>query len=110
MVAAYRGKDPEALRAMTIDIAALDKTKLTTEQRFEAEEYDSEAETLKMQVEMARETALYKSWLSSRYIDHREHGDHIHVDVQMSIGPNKIVLVPQPDGTLKLHPRPKWFE
>ena len=110
LAAAYRGKDPVALREMTIDISALDKTKLTKEQRFEAEEYDPEQERLTMEVEMARETALYRSWLSSRYIDHRVHGDHIHVDVQMSIGPNRIVLVPQPDGTLKLHPRPKWFE
>ncbi len=110
MVAAYQGKDPAALRAMTIDISALDKTRLTKEQRAEAEEYDPDYESLNLEVEMARESAFYKSWLSSRYVGHREHGDHIHVDVQMTIGPKRIVLVPQPDGTLKIHPRPAWFE
>ena len=50
----------------------------------------------------------YTAWTKTEYAGEREHGDHIHVDVNVGGTRSTVVLVREGD-LLKIHPHPSSF-
>jgi ketosteroid isomerase-like protein len=109
-VEAYRAKDAEAVLAMTLDATNLPRPAGKPDLPKEALAYDRVQERAELEREMAQNGMSVRVWVEAVYRSAREHGDHFHVEVQMPVGRNTVVLVRQTDGTLKLHPRPMWID
>jgi hypothetical protein len=109
-IAAHREKNAEAVLEMTLDLTNAPRPADKPDLPRAALAYDRAEERADLQREMQREGMAHRVWVEAEYKSAREHGDHFHVEVQMPVGRNTIVLVRQPGGTLKLHPRPMWID
>jgi hypothetical protein len=109
-IEAHRAKDAEAVLGLTLDATSLPRPAGKPDLSREALAYDRAQERADLAREMGRGGMAVRVWAEAEYRSAREHGDHVHVEVQMPVGRNTVVLVRQPDGTLKLHPRPMWID
>ncbi|MHB0968918.1 MAG: hypothetical protein ACYC7A_02175 [Thermoanaerobaculia bacterium] len=105
---AYERKDAETVTALTADIKTLHGVKIPAEFREELEQYSRDKEREDLESEFERGGMWARAWSSTRYVSSREHGDHIHVTVDVDRARSEVVLVRQ-DGSLKLHPRPRFL-
>jgi hypothetical protein len=105
---AYERKDAETVLALTADIKTLHGAKIPAEFREEFEQYSRDKEREDLESEFERGGMWARAWSSTRYVSSREHGDHIHVKVEVDRVPSEVVLVRQ-DGSLKLHPHPRFL-
>ena len=51
----------------------------------------------------------WQMWSNTKYVSEKDHKDHIHVDVKVRGYPSSVVLVRQPDGTLKISEFPSMY-
>lgn len=105
---AHRDGDVDAIRALSADLRELEDRGVSHEARLAL---DHEADSLlrgALEHGLAEGRGPYRSWARAEYVDHVDHGDHLHVTVSTMGARAGIVLVWQ-DGTLRLHPQPSWF-
>lgn len=105
---AYERKNADTVMALTADVKTLHGANIPAEFREEIEQYSRDKEREDLESEFERGGMWARAWSSTRYVSSREHGDHIHVKVEVDRVPSEVVLVRQ-DGSLKLHPHPRFL-
>lgn len=105
---AHREEDIDAIRSLSADLRELEDRGVSHEDRLVL---DHQADSLlrgALKHGLAEGRSLYRSWSRAEYVEHVDHGDHIHVTIATMGARAGIVLVRQ-DGALRLHPQPSWF-
>jgi hypothetical protein len=106
---AYQSKDADDVMELTVDLKLLYGANVPAEFREELEQYNRDREREDLEREFERGGMWARAWSGTRYVSSREHGDHIHVKVEVERVPSEVVLVRQGDS-LKLHPRPSFLK
>jgi hypothetical protein len=105
--AAWDDQDIEAILNMRVRKTFVDRS-VPEDLTIPVEEYWYRLEQEEVQTSIERKDMFARAWATTRYDRHREHGDHIHVDVLVNGAGSSIVLIR--DGEfLKIHPDPSSF-
>jgi len=72
--------------------------------------YSRDRERERITKEIKTRGMSYKMWRNTRYVSEKDHQDHIHVDVKVSGYNSSVVLVRQPDQTLKISEFPSMYK
>jgi hypothetical protein len=110
LVGAYRDKNARMVQEMTIDLKTLDRAGKSPAQLAEMDDYDAEEEIRRLAWDMQRESTSYRAWCTGEYKSHKDYDGFVRAEVHMTVGTQHIILVRQPDGNLRLHPRAGWFD
>ena len=105
--AAWEDQDIEAILAMRVRKTFVDRS-VPGDLTLPVEEYWYRLEKEEVQASLERHDLFAQAWAATRYERHREHGDHIHVDVLVDGARSSVVLV-RVGEFLKIHPDPSSF-
>jgi hypothetical protein len=106
---AYRDGNAKAIMRMKAGTGILEKMAINDALKQQLLDYSREREEKELEQGLKDDDLWVRAWKNTRYSGEQDHGDHIHVDVEVDGVPSAVVLVR--DGKyLRIHPRPSWFD
>ena len=71
--------------------------------------YNQDQDREEIKNDIKAKAMSWQMWSNTKYVSEKDHKDHIHVDVKVRGYPSSVVLVRQPDGTLKISEFPSMY-